>query len=149
MKVVLLEDVKNLGRKGDLVQVAEGHARNYLLPRKLAVEATEGKIKQLAELREAAARKKQREESAAKDLAVRLESILVRVYSKAGEGGKLFGSISNKDVVDALVKDYGIEIDKKKIILKEPIKKVGFYSLPVKLYPSVQVNLSVNVLADQ
>ncbi|HAG10682.1 MAG TPA: 50S ribosomal protein L9 [Desulfotomaculum sp.] len=149
MKVVLLEDVKNLGRKGDLVQVAEGHARNYLLPRKLAVEATEGKIKQLAELREAAARKKQREESAAKDLAVRLESILVRVYSKAGEGGKLFGSISNKDVVDALVKDYGIEIDKKKIILKEPIKKLGFYSLPVKLYPSVQVNLSVNVLADQ
>jgi len=149
VKVVLLEDVKNLGRKGDLVQVAEGHARNYLLPRKLAVEATEGKIKQLAELREAAARKKQREESAAKDLAVRLESILVRVYSKAGEGGKLFGSISNKDVVDALVKDYGIEIDKKKIILKEPIKKLGFYSLPVKLYPSVQVNLSVNVLADQ
>ncbi len=149
MKVVLLEDVKNLGRKGDLAQVAEGHARNYLLPRKLAVEATEGKIKQLAELQEAAARKKQREESAARDLAVRLESILVKVYSKAGEGGKLFGSIGSKDVVDALVKDYGIEIDKKKVMLKEPIKKLGFYSLPVKLYPSVQVKLSVNVLADQ
>lgn len=149
MKVVLLEDVKNLGRKGDIVQVAEGHARNYLLPRKLAVEATEGKIKQLAKVQEAAVRKKQREEIEAKDLAGRLESLLVRVYSKAGEGGKLFGSISNKDIVDALVKDYGIEIDRRKIILKEPIKKLGFYSLPVKLYPSVQVNISVNVLADQ
>ncbi|HAU31083.1 MAG: 50S ribosomal protein L9 [Desulfotomaculum sp. 46_296] len=149
MKVILLEDVKNLGKKGDLVQVAEGHARNYLLPRKLAVEATEGKIKQLAELQEAAARKKQREESEAKDLACRLESLLIKVYSRAGEGGKLFGSISNKDIVDALVRDYGIEIDKKKIILKEPIKKLGFYSLPVKLYPSVHVNLSVNVLSDQ
>ena len=149
MKVVLLEDVKNLGKKDDLVQVAEGHARNYLLPRKLAVEATEGKIKQLANLQEAAARKKQREASEAKDLAGRLESLLVKVYSKAGEGGKLFGSINNKDIVDALVRDYGIEIDRKKIILKEPIKKLGFYSLPVKLYPSVQVNLSVNVQADQ
>jgi len=149
VKVVLLEDVKNLGKKDDLVQVAEGHARNYLLPRKLAVEATEGKIKQLANLQEAAARKKQREASEAKDLAGRLESLLVKVYSKAGEGGKLFGSINNKDIVDALVRDYGIEIDRKKIILKEPIKKLGFYSLPVKLYPSVQVNLSVNVQADQ
>ncbi|MFA5383128.1 MAG: 50S ribosomal protein L9 [Eubacteriales bacterium] len=149
MKVVLLEDVKNLGKKGDLVQVAEGHARNYLLPRKLAVEATEGKIKQLANLQEAAAKKKQREASEAKDLAGRLESLLVKVYSRAGEGGKLFGSINNKDIVDALVRDYGIEIDRKKIILKEPIKKLGFYSLPVKLYPSVQVNLSVNVQADQ
>jgi large subunit ribosomal protein L9 len=149
VKVVLLEDVKNLGKKGDLVQVAEGHARNYLLPRKLAVEATEGKIKQLANLQEAAAKKKQREASEAKDLAGRLESLLVKVYSRAGEGGKLFGSINNKDIVDALVRDYGIEIDRKKIILKEPIKKLGFYSLPVKLYPSVQVNLSVNVQADQ
>lgn len=149
MKVVLLEDVKNLGKKGDLLQVAEGHARNYLLPRKLAVEATEGKIKELAKLQEAADRKKQREESEAKNLADRLESLLVKVYSKSGEGGKLFGSVSNKDVVDALFRDYGIKIDKKKVILKEPIKKLGFYSLPVKLYPSVQVNLSVNVLADQ
>ncbi len=149
MKVVLLEDVKNLGRKGDILQVAEGHARNYLLPRKLAVEATEGKIKQLAKLQEAAARKKQHEENEAKDLADRLELMLVKVYSRAGEGGKLFGSISNKDIVDALVRDYGIEIDRKKIILKEPIKKLGFYSLPVKLYPSVQVNLSVNVLEEQ
>jgi len=149
VKVVLLEDVKNLGKKGDLLQVAEGHARNYLLPRKLAVEATEGKIKELAKLQEAADRKKQREESEAKNLADRLESLLVKVYSKSGEGGKLFGSVSNKDVVDALFRDYGIKIDKKKVILKEPIKKLGFYSLPVKLYPSVQVNLSVNVLADQ
>ena len=149
MKVVLLEDVKNLGKKGDLLQVAEGHARNYLLPRKLAVEATEGKIKELAKLQEAADRKKQREESEAKNLADRLESLLVKVYSKSGEGGKLFGSVSNKDVVDALFRDYGIKIDKKKVILKEPIKKLGFYSLPVKLYPSVQVNLSVNVLEEQ
>lgn len=149
MKVVLLEDVKNLGKKGDVVQVAGGHARNYLLPRRLAVEATEGKIKQLAQLRSAADRKKQLEESKASELAVRLENLSVRVYSRAGEGGKLFGSVNNKDIVDALWREHGIEVDKKKIVLKEPIKKLGTYSLPVKLYPSVQVHLSVTVLTEQ
>ena len=149
MKVVLLEDVKNLGKKGDVAQVAEGHARNYLLPRRLAVEATEGKMKQLAQLQSAADRKKQLEESKAKELAVQLENLSVRVYSRAGEGGKLFGSVNNKDIVDALLREHGIEIDKKKIVLKEPIKKLGTYSLPVKLYPLVKVHLSVAVLAEQ
>ncbi|HAP93040.1 MAG TPA: 50S ribosomal protein L9 [Desulfotomaculum sp.] len=149
MKVVLLEDVKNLGKKGDVAQVAEGHARNYLLPRRLAVEATEGKMKQLAQLQSAADRKKQLEESKAKELAVQLENLSVRVYSRAGEGGKLFGSVNNKDIVDALLQEHGIKIDKKKIVLKEPIKKLGTYSLPVKLYPLVKVHLSVAVLAEQ
>lgn len=146
MKVVLLEDVKDLGKKGDVVQVAEGYARNYLLPRHLAVPATEGKIRQIAQLQAAADRKKQQEESKAKALAARLEGLTVRVYGRAGDGGKLFGSINNKDIADALLNEYKIEVDKKKFVLKEPIKKLGTYSLSVKLYPLVQANISVAVL---
>ncbi len=148
MKVVLLADVKNLGKKGDVVEVAQGYARNYLLPRGLATEATEGMMKQLAQRQATAVRKRQQEEERAKALAARLNGLTVKVYGKAGEGGKLFGSINNKDIAEALQKEYGIEIDKRKIILKEPIKQLGTYPLQVRLYPLVEAQLKVSVLAE-
>jgi len=148
MKVILLAEVKNLGKKGDVVEVAQGYARNYLLPKGLATEATEGKMKQLIQQQATAARKKEREEAKAKDLAERLQGLTVKVYGKAGEGGKLFGSVNNKDIAEALQKEHGIEIDKRKIILKEPIKQTGTYSLPVRLYPQLEARLNINVLPE-
>lgn len=148
MKVILLQDVKGLGKKGDVVQVALGYARNYLFPRSLASEATEGKMKQLAQQQAGASRKKQLEEEKAKKLASSLNGSIVKVYGKAGENGKLFGSINNKDIAEALRKEYGIEVDKRKIILKEPIRQLGNYFLPVRLYPLIEAQIQVNVITE-
>jgi len=148
MKVILVADVKSLGKKGDLVQVADGYARNYLLPRGLATEATEGKVKQLAQQQASAAKKKMKEEEKSKELAARLDGLTVRVCGKAGEGGRLFGSVNNKDIAEALEKEHGIEIDKRKILLTEPIKKLGTYPVEVKLHPQAQARLVVHVLAE-
>lgn len=147
MKVILMADVKNLGKKGDLVQVADGYARNYLLPRGLALVATEGKVKQLAQQQASAAQRKMKEEERSRELAARLDGLTVRVYGKAGEGGRLFGSVNNKDIAEALQKEHGIEVDKRKIILKEPIKQLGTYPVQVRLYPQVEARLTVHVLA--
>lgn len=147
MKVILLADVKNLGKKGQVVQVAPGYARNYLIPKGLATEATEGKIKELSTLEADAVKKREREEAKAKALAARLNGICVQVYRKTGEGGKLFGSVGNLDVAEAIKKELGIEIDKRKIILKDPIKKTGVYSVQVRLYPQVEAHLEVHVLS--
>ncbi|MCL6447236.1 MAG: 50S ribosomal protein L9 [Armatimonadetes bacterium] len=147
MKVILMADVKNLGKKGDLVQVADGYARNYLLPRGLALVATEDKVKQLARQRDGAARRKMKEEERSRELAARLDGLTVRVYGKAGERGRLFGSVNNKDIAEALQKEHGIEVDKRKIILKEPIKQLGTYPVQVRLYPQVEARLTVQVLA--
>jgi len=148
VKVILLEDVKNLGKKGDVVQVALGYARNYLFPKGLASEATEGKMKQLAQQKAGASRRKQLEEEKAKKLALLLNGLIVKVYGKAGENGKLFGSINNKDIAEALLKEHGIEVDKRKIILKEPIKQLGTCILPVRLYPLIEAQIQVNVITE-
>ena len=147
MKVILIADVKNVGKKGDLVQVADGYARNYLLPRGLATEATEGKVKQLAQQQASAAKKKIKEEERSKELAARMDGLTVRVAGKAGEGGRLFGSVNNKDIAEALEKEHGIEIDKRKIILKEPIKQLGTFSVQVRLYQQVEAQIIVQVVA--
>ena len=137
MRVILLKDVPGKGKRGDVLNVAEGFARNYLLPRGLAGEASQGKIKELAERREAAV------------LAARLESLTVVVRTKAGEGGRLFGSVNNKDVADALAAQHKITLDKKKLSVKEPIKQVGSYSALAKLYPTVQAKIKVEVVGEQ
>lgn len=147
MKVILMADVKNLGKKGDLVQVAEGYARNYLLPRGLATEATEGKMKQLAQQQASAARRKMKEEERSRELAARLDGLTVKVFGRAGESGRLFGSVNNKDIAEALQREHGIEIDKRKIILKEPIKQLGTYPVQVRLHPQVEAQLIVQVAA--
>lgn len=144
MKVVLLQDVKGQGQKGDIINAAEGYARNFLIPRNLAVVASESKLKELSDQKAAQIRKKEREEDDARQMAARLEGLKVVVKTKAGEGGRLFGAVSNKDIAENLAQQHGINIDKKKIVLKEPIKSQGEHSVNIRLHPSVQA--SVNVL---
>mgnify|MGYP000971246302 FL=1 len=146
MKVILLEDVKKLGKKGDLVDVSDGYARNFLFPRNLAKEATEGSLKQLKQEKDALAKKKQKELEQAKELAKVLSNTTVTLKVKAGEQGKLFGSVTSKDISEALKKQYNIEVDRRKIELQEPIKSLGSYKVDIKLAPEVDAKLSVKIV---
>jgi large subunit ribosomal protein L9 len=145
MKVVLLQDVKGQGKKGDIITVAEGYARNFLLPRNLAVVASESKLKELSDQKASQARKKEREEDAARQMASRLDGLKVIVKTKAGEGGRLFGAVNNKDISENLSRQHGIDIDKKKIVLKEPIKTQGEFPVSIRLHPAVLVHVNVVV----
>ena len=145
MKVVLLQDVKALGKKGDVVEVSEGYARNFLLTKKYAVEATPANLNTL-KLQKANADKIAAEQLAeAKDIAAKLEKVTVTVAIKAGENGKTFGSVSSKEIAQELEKQ-GLEVDKKKIVLPDPIKEFGKYEVKVKLHKDVQANVKVNVV---
>lgn len=146
MKVILLQDVKKLGLKGDVLEVAEGYARNFLFPRKLAVEATPGQLKDLEQKKLAEARKKAQVMEEARQLAKKMETLTVRLGTKVGEGGKLYGAITSKDIADALKNQFGIEIDKKKIDLESSIKSLGVYPVIVKLHPEVKAKLQVHVV---
>ncbi|WP_213973910.1 50S ribosomal protein L9 [Tepidanaerobacter acetatoxydans] len=146
MKVILLEDVKKLGKKGDLIDVADGYARNYLFPRNLAEEATAGSIKQLKQEKTALERKKQKEIETAKQIAEKLSQTSVTLKVKAGDKGKLFGSITTKDISDALKKQHKVEIDKRKIEISEPIKSLGSYVVDIKLAPEVQTQVTVRII---
>ncbi|WP_075859604.1 50S ribosomal protein L9 [Carboxydothermus pertinax] len=145
MKVILLTEVKKLGKKGDVVEVAEGYGRNYLIAKGLAVEATEGKLKELKEQKEARDRRKEKELMEARALAEKIKSIEVVLYGKCGENGKLFGAITSKDIADALEGAHKIKIDKRKIELKENIKALGVYPVDIKLHPEVSTRLKVVV----
>jgi|SRR5690606_30393197 len=147
MKVILLADVKNLGRKGDLVDVAEGYARNFLIPRNLAQIATDANLRSLATEKSHAKAKEQREEEEAKQLAERLQSTVVTVKAKSGEKGRLFGSVTAQDIADAVKKDLDVTIDRKKIDMGEPIKALGTYELKVRVHSRVTANLRVQVVS--
>lgn len=145
MKVILLEDVKSLGKKGQIVDVSDGYARNFILAKKLGLEATSKNLNDL-KLKKAhedklAAQKLQE----AKDFAAKLEGLQVTLKIKAGEGGKLFGSISSKEIAEAAKEQLGLEIDKKKLVLPNPIKAIGTTDVPVKLHPQVTGELKVIV----
>ena len=145
MKVVLLEDVKSLGKKGQIVDVSDGYARNFILAKKLGLEATSKnlndlKLKKAHEDKLAAQRLQE-----AKDFAAKLEGLQVTLKIKAGEGGKLFGSISSKEIAEAAKEQLGLEIDKKKLVLPNPIKAIGTTDVPVKLHPQVTGELKVIV----
>ena len=148
MRVILLKDVPGQGKRGDILNVAEGYARNYLFPRGLASEASKGKIKELAERRQASAMRDEKMRQEAAELAVRLESLTVVVRTKAGEGGRLFGSVNNKDIADALADQHKITLDKKKLVVKEPIKQVGSHTVLAKLYPAIQAGIKVEVVGE-
>ncbi|NLK86709.1 MAG: 50S ribosomal protein L9 [Clostridiaceae bacterium] len=145
MKVILKQDVKGLGKKEDLVNVSDGYARNYLFPRGLAAEANAANINIMNTRKEAEKTKKNRELAHARELAQKLKDIEVVIKTKSGENGKLFGSITSKDISDKLKKDFKLDIDKKKIVLPEPIKSTGSVELDVKLYPEVAGKLKVRV----
>ncbi|MCI5953255.1 MAG: 50S ribosomal protein L9 [Lachnospiraceae bacterium] len=145
MKIILLQDEKKLGKKGDVIEASEGYARNYILPKKIGVEATPKNMNDL-KLQKANSEKIAQEQlDAAKTLAAELESKIVIVKIKAGEGGKAFGSVSSKEVVAALKEQHNIEIDKKKLQLPENLKNFGSYEVAVKLHPQVTGKLTVKV----
>lgn len=145
MKVVLLADVKGQGKKNDVIDVSDGYARNFLLPRKLAVIA-DNKILNEIKGKEAAAKHKVEVETAtAKELAARLDTILVKITASSGADGRLYGSITTKEIAERLQKDYDIVIDKRKIQLSDPIRAYGKYDLTVKLYSEITGNIHVLV----
>ncbi|ABO51803.1 LSU ribosomal protein L9P [Desulforamulus reducens MI-1] len=145
MQVVLLQDVVKLGKKGDIVNVSEGYARNFLYPKNLAAPATESKLKELKTQKQTQAAKKQKEEAEAKALAAKINGLTVALKVKVGDAGRLFGAISNKDIADGLKSQHGYSIDKKKIVLKEPIKNLGTYKITLKIHPVAQADINVEV----
>ena len=145
MKVILLQDVKALGKKGEIVEVSDGYARNALLPKKLGVEANNKNLNDL-KLQNANKEKVAAEQLAdAKAFAEELKSKEIIVHIKAGEGGKVFGSVSGKEIAQALKDQHGIEIDKKKIVLNDALKTFGNFEVPLKLHPEVTATLNVKV----
>ena len=137
MKVILLQNVKALGKKDDVVEVAEGYAANFLLPRKLAIRADNQAMNDLKGKEESKRFKIEEERKAAKAIAERLASIIVKIRSASGADGRLYGAVTSKDVAEALAKDFGITVDKRKIEMSDNIKSYGSYTLNVKLYEGV------------
>ncbi len=144
MKVILQQDVRDHGKKGQMVEVSDGYARNYLFPRKLAVPATADAVNTMKLKEKARLRQIEEEKAKAMENAKRLESLVVKISAKAGEGGKLFGSVTNKDISDALREQYGIEIEKGRINIADPIKSYGSYEVKVKF--GYEINGTVHLL---
>lgn len=145
MKVILLQDVRAQGKKGDLITVSDGYARNFLLPRKLAMEADAQKIAELKAQEEAKLRRMAEEKKAAEELAEKLTALMTKVTISSGADGRLYGSVTAKDVAEAVQAQHGIEIDRRKLDITEPIKAYGTYTIEVKLYAGVtgKINLLV------
>ncbi len=145
MKVIFIKDVKGKGKKGDVKDVAEGYARNYLLKNNLAVEATKANLSALQAQKKKEAKLEQEELEEAKRLKETLEKITVEIKAKAGDGGRLFGSITSKQVAEELKKQHNIKIDKRKIELTQPIKSLGYTNVPVKLHSDVLGTIKVHI----
>jgi large subunit ribosomal protein L9 len=145
MKIILLQDEKKLGKKGDIIEASEGYARNYILPKKIGVEATSKNMNDLKLHKANDAKLAQEQLDAAKALAKELETKQVVVKIKAGEGGRAFGSVSTKEIAAAVKEQHNLEIDKKKIQLPEALKNFGSYEVSVKLHPQVTAKLTVKV----
>ncbi|NLC11157.1 MAG: 50S ribosomal protein L9 [Firmicutes bacterium] len=144
MKVILLQEVPKLGSAGDVVNVADGYARNYLIPRKMAEAATQSRLKELAQRQEKQERIEQQNLAQAQNAASKMKDLTLKIKAKAGEGGRLFGSITNADIADLLGKE-GFTVDKKKIDLEEPIKSVGDFVVNIKLHREVTVPVKIQV----
>ncbi|WP_350343647.1 50S ribosomal protein L9 [Proteinivorax tanatarense] len=144
MKVILLKDEKKLGKKGEIKEVSEGYARNFLIPRGLAKEANQSNLKELKETQKVKEKKAEKELKKAQQTAKKIENLKIEVAVKAGEGGRLFGSVTTKDIGNELSKK-GIKIDKRKVELNEPIKSLGTYNVDIKLHPKVSSTLQVKI----
>lgn len=141
----MLEDVKSLGKKGEVVNVSDGYARNFILPKKLGLEATTKNLNELKQQKAAEAKQQQEILEEAQKFASELESKSVKMTIKAGEGGRTFGSVSTKEIAAAIKEQLGFDVDKKKLMLSEPIKNGGTYSVPIKLHPKVTAQMKVIV----
>jgi len=147
MKVIFLQDVKGQGKRGDVKEVSEGYVRNFLLPKGLVKPASEGNMKVLNAQNASEKRKKDQEREDAKTLAAKLETLTVTVKTKSGEGGRLFGSVTSKQIAESLEKQ-GYRVDKRKIELAEPIRSLGVTQVPVKLHPEVKATLKVQTVEE-
>jgi large subunit ribosomal protein L9 len=147
MEVILKEDVVNLGHRGDLVKVADGYGRNFLLPRKLAMQATQANKAVVEQMKNAADRRSATEKALAEALAVKLEPVALDFTRKSGEAGHLFGSVTSADIAAAL-EALGFEVDRRKIQLDEPLKSLGDFSVAIKLYREVTAHVKVKILSD-
>ncbi len=145
MKVVLLQDVKGQGKRDQLIEVSDGYARNFLLPRKLAIEADAKVMNEIRNKEEARQYRVAEEQKAAKALAARLSSVTLKIRCASGADGKLYGAVTAKDVADALEKDTGITVDKRKLTLSEPIRSYGMYTAEVRLYTDIVGKFSIVV----
>ena len=147
MKIILKEDIKKLGKMGQIVDVADGYARNYLVPKGFAVEASTKNIRSLEHEKKIIQEKARKHKDSAQDLASRISAMTLTIKAKAGEEEKLFGSVTTMDIAEALL-TRGVEIEKKKIVLEEPIKRLGSYSVQIKLHPDVSVPLNIQVIQE-
>jgi len=147
MKVVLKDDVKNLGKMGQIADVADGFARNYLLPRGLAIEANTKNVKSMEHEKRIIQEKAKKIRNSALDLSQKISAMTLVIKAKAGEEGKLFGAVTTMDIAEQM-KNEGVEIDKKRIFLDEPIKRLGTYSVSVKVHPEVSTQLNVQVVEE-
>ena len=145
MKVILLQDVKGKGKKGQMIEVSDGYARNYMLPRKIAVEATTDAVNTMRMNDKAAAEKAAKERAEAMEISKKLREMTLVVTAKGGGAGRLFGSVTNQEIADALAKKTGIKLDKRKIVISDPIKSVGTYTVNCKLGYEITAPLSVKI----
>lgn len=146
MQVILNQDVKSVGKKGELVEVSDGYGTNFLLPRKLAILATKANINELKLKEQSEEHKKELEFKSAQELGEKLKETNIKIPAKIGDNGKLFGSVTNKEIAIELEKQYNIKIDKKKIILEDSIKTIGTHTITVKLHPKVTSKINVQIV---
>jgi large subunit ribosomal protein L9 len=143
MKVVLLQDVKGQGKKDEIITVSDGYARNYLIPKKLAAEADAKILNDIKNKEAAKQRKIELEKKAAKETAEKLQGVIVKIKIQQGADGKFYGSVTNKDIAEALLEQHGIEIDKRKLVINDPIKAYGTYTVDAKIYPEISGKINV------
>ena len=148
MKIILLKDVKGMGKAGDLVNAKDGYSRNYLIPRNIAIEATSENLRKWEESKAKEAAHKEQEMKEALELKEKIEGLTVNIKAKGGTEGRLFGSVTSQDISNAMMKQHKIDIDKRKIELKDNIKTTGVTEVEVKVYPDVSATLKVDVTAE-
>ena len=147
MKVILLSDIKGVGKKEQVIEASDGYARNYLFPKKLALEANTENMSKLKSRQNSNQFRKDTEKKQAEEIAKKLKGIMLKIKVRAGENGKIFGGVTSKEISDGLKRDYNIDIDKKKILLNETIKTIGTFTIDIKLYEGVIGKLKIDVIA--
>lgn len=148
MKVILLDNVKGVGKKDEIINANDGYARNFLFPKKLAVEANAQNLSKLKSKQDSNAHKKMVEKDEAQELSKKIANIMLKIQVKAGENGKIFGGVTSKEISEQLKKQYKFDVDKKKIDLKETIKTIGIFTVDLKLYEGVVAKLKVHVIGE-
>lgn len=147
MKVILKADIKGVGKKDQIINASDGYANNYLFPKDLAVPADKGNINNLKAKQKSDEHRKELEREDARKDAKKIEDILLKISVKSGENGKIFGSITSKEIAESLEKQYKIKVDKKKIMLQEPIKTLGIFNIEIKLYENINAKLKIDVIS--